>query len=171
MNRLIRSLRLAVIALAVFVASNADAQTNQSGLVSATPGGTAANYYFAKPGDITILVEVWGSVDRPGRYEIASTINLVNLLSLAGGPSEEARIDNIRITRLAKGTPPDKRQVLTVDLEDLTNVKQDELLLQPGDIIFVDSLSWSSWTRRLNYVLPVLSLTLSVIQLYLLLTR
>lgn len=171
MNVPARFLRVALISVLMIFASNAHAQTNQSGLVSATPGGTAANYYFAKPGDITILVEVWGFVQRPGRYEVASTINLINLLSLAGGPTEDGRIDNIRITRIVKGTPADKRITLTMDLEDLTKVKESELSLQPGDVIHVDSLAWFSWTRSLAYVLPVLTLALSVAQIYILLTR
>ncbi|HEY6952098.1 MAG TPA: hypothetical protein VI758_06800, partial [Bacteroidota bacterium] len=50
----------------------AEAQVNASSLLSTTSEKvTTTNYYYARPNDITIIVNVVGFVVRPGRYEIA----------------------------------------------------------------------------------------------------
>lgn len=149
--------------LIVFSLSLVRAQTAQSGLVSAIPGGSAANYYYAKPGDLTILVNVWGEVERPGRYEVSTTIDLIHLLSLAGGPSSDAKLGEIKITRIVNGNSFPARKSQAVDLEDLTKLIESDLALYPGDIIFIERSSWAKIRDAFSFVVPVATLAVAIL--------
>ena len=76
--------------LLLLLASSALAQVDQASFVSASSLNlTTTNYYFAKPNELTIVVSVVGNVSKPGRYEISKSIDLINLIALAGGASAD----------------------------------------------------------------------------------
>ena len=53
------------------------AQPDQANMLSVTSmERTMSNYYFAKANEMTIIVNVVGFVQRPGRYEISTSIDL-----------------------------------------------------------------------------------------------
>ena len=54
---------------------------------------------FSDPTGINIKVQIWGYVKFPGYYVIPARSALNDLISLAGGPTEDALLDNIRILR------------------------------------------------------------------------
>lgn len=91
------------------------AQTLQSGFAPSLPSASAASYYYiAKPGELTMPVRPdcrpggqvniparptagwWGFVQKPGRYEVPSSTDLIQLISFAGGPVQYAKLDNAR---------------------------------------------------------------------------
>jgi hypothetical protein len=119
------------------------AQVTSEGLVS-TMGGTSTltNYSFAHPNDVTIIVNVIGAVARPGRYEIAKSIDLVNLVSLAGGPNAEGTSSTIKITRRTEVDGKVRFADFQVDMDDLSQVPPSHLILQPGDVIQVSRSGW-----------------------------
>jgi len=137
---------IVALALSTGFALSAVAQVDQSSLLSATSVSmTTSNYYYARPNELTIVVNVLGFVQRPGRYEISSTIDLINLLSLAGGPTPDGSMNDVKITRLVTPGPGQRyeRKEFRLNLEQLTKVSSAELVLQPGDIIEVERTSWS----------------------------
>jgi len=116
-------------------------------------GSSVANYYFAQPGDFTMLVSVWGDVGRSGRYEVPVGTNIGDLLSLAGGPGADVRgvvggdrysqrqsgRTIVRLSRLADGGGGGGREIiLEYRIEDLLKLKEQEVPLQEGDIIMID---------------------------------
>lgn len=135
-----------MLAVCMCVAQTAGAQMNVGSLLSATSERlTTTNYYFARPNDLTIIVNIVGFVQRPGRYEIASTIDLVNLISLAGGPTSDGALNKVKITRIVKEGEHMHRKDIRLDLEDLTIVRPDALALMPGDVVDVDQTTWSAF--------------------------
>jgi protein involved in polysaccharide export with SLBB domain len=102
-----------------------------------------ANYTFARPNDITIIVNVLGHVQRPGRYEISKSIDLVNLLALAGGPTPDGSASSVRITRFL-GDQRARPRTITLDLDELSDLLPPELVLHPGDVIQVDRSGWAT---------------------------
>jgi len=156
------SLFLACFSVCTFFAR---AQTMQSGLISVAPGSSVANYYYARPGDLTIVVNIWGFVQKPGRYEVSSTTDLVQLIALAGGPAEYADMSAVRITRLPETGGDQKKRQLTVNLEDLTRLTDQELVLKPGDTIVVDSSGWFTFRDVLSGVTGVAVLVVAVVQI------
>lgn len=145
----------------------AEAQVNASSLLSATSERvTSTNYYYARPNDLTIIVNVVGFVQRPGRYEIASTIDLVNLLSLAGGPTADGTMSKVKITRIAREGEMIQAKELYLDLEHFTDIRVEDLVLLPGDIIHVDRTSWSAFRDAFGTVTTVVSIASTVALIY-----
>jgi hypothetical protein len=128
-----------VLSLTISLSFVAAAQTTESGLGSMLPAGSPASYYYvAKPGELTMQVNIWGDVQKPGRYEVASSTDLIQLLSYAGGPTREGNLSEVRVSRIVKGDMGLRRQQLTVNLEDFLDLDQASLVLYPNDKIFVD---------------------------------
>lgn len=125
---------------------------------------TTTNYYYARPNDLTIIVNVVGFVQRPGRYEIASTIDLINLLSLAGGPTPDGTLGDITITRIFAEKDRVHRKEIALDLEDVEEVRPEDLLLSPGDMITVSRSSWSTVRDVFGVVGYVAILTTAISQ-------
>jgi NADH:ubiquinone oxidoreductase subunit F (NADH-binding) len=138
-------MKQSIIYLFLFLCADAVfAQMNVGSLLSATSEKvTTTNYYYARPNDLTIIVNVVGFVQRPGRYEIASTIDLVNLISLAGGPTADGALNKVKITRIISEGERTYRKEIKIDLEDMTALKPDRLALMPGDVVNLDQTSWS----------------------------
>ncbi len=79
-----------------------------------------------------IEVYVTGDVVRPGRYLQTGMATVLDALYSAGGPSEIGSYRRIRLTRI--GAAP-----VELDLYDylLTGSREQDVLLNPGDTIFV----------------------------------
>jgi radical SAM superfamily enzyme with C-terminal helix-hairpin-helix motif len=132
--------------LLFLLVSNALSQQEQAGFVSASSLNlTITNYYFAKPNEMTIVVSVMGHVQRPGRYEIAKSIDLINLLALAGGANSVGTLGDVTVTRFIeqKGGYI-KRTELHLDLDALATVASADLVVSPGDIVSVGRSTWTT---------------------------
>jgi hypothetical protein len=121
---------------------SADAQITSGGLSAPSSTSAASFYYVSKPGELTMQVNVWGYVRNPGRYEIPTSTDLIQLLSYAGGPIQDAKIDEVKVTRFIKRESGISRGEFVVDLQDLSKIDQAQLVLYPGDTIFVDHTGW-----------------------------
>ena len=58
-----------------------------------------ALYDYSDPATLNIKVSVWGFVKFPGRYIVPIQTNASDLLSYAGGPTQDAHLDDLRIFR------------------------------------------------------------------------
>ena len=57
-------------------------------------------FNYSEPLGINIKVAVWGFVRYPGRYFVPINTTVTDLLSLAGGPTDDAHLDMLRIYRV-----------------------------------------------------------------------
>jgi hypothetical protein len=96
-------------------------------------------YDYSLPDAINIKVLVWGYVHYPGHYTIPSTNSVNDLLALAGGPTQDANIDDLRLFRVNSDS---SQSMIKFDYNDL--LWDDKLAkpvkipeLQPGDILLV----------------------------------
>ena len=64
-----------------------------------TQGGL---FDYSDPAGINIKVQLWGYVKYPGYYIIPSYSTINDLLSLAGGPLEDAMLNDLRIYRASE---------------------------------------------------------------------
>ncbi|MGA9117521.1 MAG: SLBB domain-containing protein [Bacteroidota bacterium] len=152
--------------LAGCVPQMAAAQAQESGLASGLArGATASYYYIGKPGELTMQVNVWGFVRSPGRYEVPSGTDLVQLLSFAGGPTEGADMDDVRITRVIRRDTTVTRIVIEVDLEDLHLVEPAKLALYPGDTIFIDHTAWLTVRDVFSFMTTAAIISSAVVQI------
>jgi protein involved in polysaccharide export with SLBB domain len=156
-----RNKLLLVITIIFFTCMISNAQSNlTTGLSTAQ---AAAFYYIAKPGEITMQVNVWGFVQKPGRYEIPISTDLVELLSYAGGPEQYAKLNKVKIIRLADSTGAGRRDIL-VDLTDSEEMTANNLTLRPGDTIFLDHTSWVTIRDVFSVVTTAAIITAAVSQ-------
>ena len=113
---------------------------------------------YSDPEAVNIKVSVWGFVKYPGKYVIPEYSSLSDLLSYAGGPTDDAHLDDLRLFR----TKPDSTQeLMKFDYNDL--LWEDNLTkeiknpkLQAGDMLMV------AGTQRL-YARDYVTLTVSVL--------
>ena len=80
-------------------------------------------------------VSVVGAVNKPGSLGWTEGMKLVDAISLAGGLTSIADGDHVRITRLVA---PNRTVTATVSVDDITDGKLGDVLLQAGDTIKVD---------------------------------
>lgn len=93
--------------------------------------------YSSKP------VAVMGAVDKPGQFQLQRRVRLLELMSLAGGPTERAgqQVLVAHSTELTSCEQTTEASARDFDSYDLTNALRGEAssnpYIQPGDIITV----------------------------------
>ncbi len=164
MHRILLSSGLIALAIC-FLAMQGDmrAQSTQSGMAPTLPSASAASYYYiSKPGELTMQVNIWGAIRNPGRYEVPSSTDLVQLISYAGGPTAEAKMSDVRVTRLSTKNAPGTKAHYSVNLDELYQVADTTLALYPGDTIVIDRTGWSSFRDVLTIVTTAALITTAV---------
>ncbi|MFH1690030.1 MAG: SLBB domain-containing protein [Candidatus Eisenbacteria bacterium] len=108
-----------------------------------TEGGIRQPQYYLAPGledELNIRVQIWGEVRVPGLYIVADGTDLIEAISLAGGPTADASLSGVKVVRFAG----DFRGVIDVDVSDyIESASEDATLwLQPNDTINVPARFW-----------------------------
>jgi polysaccharide biosynthesis/export protein len=80
-------------------------------------------------------VFITGEVGKPGGYPIVGSMNVIQLIAIAGGVQEYAKSNEIVILRSAAG----KSQKLLFNYKDVVKGKnvQQNIVLEPGDTVVV----------------------------------
>jgi hypothetical protein len=151
--------------------SHSQTQSTPSGFAPTLPSASAASYYYiAKPGELTMLVNIWGYVQKPGRYEVPSSTDLIQLVSYAGGPSEYADMENVQLTRAVRIDKKISKKTYSFNLEKLENVNDDDLKLYPSDTIFIGSSGWIT-TRDALLVVTAAAFVVTAVSQVILVSR
>ncbi|MEX0648887.1 MAG: polysaccharide biosynthesis/export family protein [Balneolaceae bacterium] len=81
-----------------------------------------------------MMVSVFGMVDRPDNYPVVDETSIFKILSVAGGPTDQANIRRVKIYR--KGGSPSYE---TIDLTYyLDSGQMDSVgMVRPGDVVYV----------------------------------
>ena len=108
------------------------------------------DYITGEDGIIRMYVNVIGHVNKPGSYLVYDGIDLVTLLSLAGGPARGANLKKITIFN---------GQLHTVNFNHLikNNVKS-EILISPKTTVFVEESTVSRMFNGTNLISSILQL-------------
>lgn len=56
-------------------------------------------YDYSDPHEVNIKVAVWGYVRYPGKFIIPAYSSVQDLLSYAGGPTDETHLDELRFNK------------------------------------------------------------------------
>jgi len=91
------------------------------------------------PGDVVIVREqqkvyVLGSVASPGGYVVEPRLRLTHVLALAGGLTRLADPKRVRLIRRLKNGSV---RIAVVDINQVFEGKVSDVVVQPGDVIFV----------------------------------
>ncbi len=101
-----------------------------------TQGGL---FDYSDPSGINIKVQLWGYVKYPGYYVVPSYSTLNDLMSFAGGPLEDAMLDDLRIYRNDEKAGKQLSHYNINDLlwNDSLTTKIEFPQLKAGDVILV----------------------------------
>ena len=116
--------------------------------------GTMANYgaSYTIPSStgVNMAVNIWGMVSRPGQYMIPYSIDIdiVSLLSLAGGPKKGARLSAVILLRETGDSS--EPEMMIVDINKFMETGDRTLLptIEPNDTIILQETVWSKMTNN-----------------------
>ncbi|HVO72969.1 MAG TPA: SLBB domain-containing protein [Ignavibacteriaceae bacterium] len=163
---------LGVFLAVFFLVKSADAQNTNTELGSQNFNQRyySSGYYdFSDPGSINIKIAVWGFVRYPGKYLVPEYTSITDLLSFAGGPNEEANLDDVRLYRVFEDG---KEQMIKINYDDLMwedhlsqNSKRNVPKIQPSDILIVPGEPRLYFRDYFSMGLSILGIVLTVTDL------
>lgn len=121
--------------------------------------GSGSEYMSGQePGTVMMKVNLWGAVRKPGIHHIPVKTDLVALMSYAGGPNDNALIDEVTIKR----QQGNKQTKIKVDLSQLIHGESTyNLSLQPDDIIVIPAKE--PWISQDTFTLAIFTSTIASI--------
>lgn len=162
---------LFLIVTLLLISTSGFAQVKDYELGSSLMNGrtnTQGGYFdYSEPLSINIKVSVWGFVKYPGRYFVPINTTVTDLLSLAGGPTDDAHLEDLRIYRVLKDGTNELHTFSYNDLlwsdslefsqRQIPNLIASDVLVIPGSprLYFKD---WASLTLSVISVLISLSI-------------
>jgi hypothetical protein len=123
----------------------ASAQPNGGGGVPTTTGTSSSggnpngSYYDYSSGSLNMEVNIWGFVGAPGKYKVPASTRLIQLISLSGGPTDRARLSDIRILHDLTVDSTVTDPVVIFNLEEYQKTGDPSLnpMLYPNDTIII----------------------------------
>ncbi|MBN1559442.1 SLBB domain-containing protein [candidate division KSB1 bacterium] len=70
-------------------------------VISAQETANSSDYIFGDEQQLEMEVAIWGEVRDPGKHRVSYNTNLVELISIAGGPTKSAKLTKVQLTRQA----------------------------------------------------------------------
>lgn len=87
------------------------------------------------PGAIMIPINVWGATKTTGLFRVPKTTTLIELLSYAQGPSNDAKLNKVKIKRTAEKV----EKTFTVDVSELIeNPSAHDISLMANDVVYIE---------------------------------
>jgi hypothetical protein len=125
-----------IITLNTFLYSQTDIQI---GSQRTGASQTGALFDYSDPNSVNIKVQLWGYVQFPGFYIVPAGISLNELISLGGGPTEDATLNEIRIVKIKAGLQTKMNKYNYNDLmwEENINSNIQYIVLDAGDVVVV----------------------------------
>ncbi len=124
-----------VILNTILLTCMAFAQDEVFSLKKAVPNNTQEYYAGAMPGAVMMKVNILGAIHKPGVYNVPVNSELNSVLSYAGGPTIDAKLDQVMV-RSKQGTT---NKVKRVDLEEFfNNEESNPYRLKPDDYVFIE---------------------------------
>ncbi len=133
--------------------SEVDKISKQSGSIYYSP---------SVKGKVLIPVHFWGSITKTGLHFVPLDTNLINGISLAGGPNSNADLDDVRITSNRDG----KRESFQFDLNEGGELALEDFKLRPGDTVFIKKDTFTESRGYYTSLIGVVATILSSILVY-----
>jgi len=149
------ALKTAVLVTALLIPLAVSGQTGSA----VSDQNRAAQYFLGSQDQVTMAVNVWGFVNKPGQYMVPYDTDLISLLSYAGGPREEAKIKSIKVVRPGKN-PSSSDLVINVDVKKFlqSGKAADIPVLKPGDTVVVSGTSYYFVSKFFEFTVKIAAL-------------
>jgi hypothetical protein len=99
---------------------------------------------------LKIKTYIWGQVRKPGLYIVPDNTDLLTLISLAGGPTEDAKLTKVKIVRpTTKG-----KKVILVNLKKYMENGDDKMIpiLKPGDTVVISGTVYYAFRKGAQFL-------------------
>jgi hypothetical protein len=98
-----------------------------------------AFFDYSDPSGVNIKVQLWGYVEFPGYYVVPAGFSVNELISLGGGPTQDALLNDIRVIKLKDGSQPEMVKYNYNNLMWDENIKSQikYVKLNAGDIVVI----------------------------------
>ncbi|HMD13460.1 MAG TPA: hypothetical protein VKI62_02430 [Bacteroidota bacterium] len=159
------SLFIAVVAGYVQLCAQVSTQAELN-VSKQTEQGRPGYFFYAKPFEVTMTVNLWGEMPQQGVYVVSTTTDIIQLLSYAGGPHDRSNLEDVLVYRASGKKDGKGRTLKNVNVREILEGKSEPFPLAPGDMIVVkripDSMSFLEVLTVVNTVgtLVVLGITL-----------
>ena len=133
--------------------------------------GRSGLYDLSEPGAVNIRVAIWGYVQKPGKYIVPDYTTVSDLLSYAGGPDQNAVMDDLRIYRVLENGKEEMIKFNYNDIlweADLSNKIRIVPDLKASDILIVPGSPKLFFTDWFNIGMQIFSVALTIINLVIL---
>ncbi|MCK4395692.1 SLBB domain-containing protein [candidate division WOR-3 bacterium] len=92
---------------------------------------------------------IWGEVKSPGLYYVESNADILELISLAGGPTPDADLDHVVLIKGQAGG-----EEIVINLGDYLSVQKSKepIFLKSGDIIIIKSNLWKKVRSTTSFI-------------------
>lgn len=130
-------------------------------------------YDFSDPGAINIKVAVWGYVSRPGKYVVPDYTTVSDLLSYAGGPYQDAEMNDLRIYRINENGTEEMIKFSYNDIMWEDNLRKGNRIvpkLKASDILVVPGSPKLFFRDWFNIGIQVFSVVLTIVNLLILIS-
>lgn len=163
------------VVVLVILAQNLFAQSNDVRLGAQYTGlyqRQGGLYDYSDPETINMRVSVWGFVKYPGKYQVPIYTTVSDLLSYAGGPTDDSDLEDLRLYRRMEDSTQhlisfNFNDLLWADKLEVENRKVPKL--QGSDLLIVPGeprLYFQNWFRvGLSVFSALVSLTLLILRL------
>lgn len=108
------------------------------------------DYIAGDDGNLLMYVNIWGHVKNPGTYLVYEGIDIMTLISLAGGPQSGANLSNIKL--ISSKNSEEKNINLNKYLNGSNN---SSVVINPHDTIYVKE-GFGSYVISKTNILPIL---------------
>ncbi len=129
------------------------------------------DYRMTEDQKLEIIVHVWGEIKDPGQYSVPDGTDVLELISLAGGPNEYSSLSNVILSRELKNndlSPSEKtllkkrkhikmgqgKMIIRINLQrHLQETGYEPMyILKPGDVVTVKRNNWFKFQAVLRII-------------------
>ncbi len=124
-------------------------------------------YYYGQGQGVQIDVNLWGEVKQTGKMIVPYTTDIISLISLAGGPTPNAKLDEVRIIRYSMQDTTTVEKIIRINVEKFVETGEQSYfpVLLRGDTVIVPGGALSA-LQSFVAVLQIVTAVLQAVFLY-----
>jgi len=151
---------LLAVGFAVMIFEGLSAQSPTT-VLDYSRASNAAFFNYTRTGDVSVIVNIWGTIRFPGRYELTRGSNLGDAISLAGGPADTGErpdeFDRIITVSLSRKGIAGREVIFQSELSQIVESSVSLPTLLDDDVLYINTVSTSKANFR-NIYLPAMNL-------------
>lgn len=129
-------------------------------------------YYYGQGQGVQIDINLWGEVKKTGKMIVPYTTDIISLISLAGGPTSNAKLDEVRIIRYTMQDSTAVEKIIRINVEKFVETGEQSYfpVLLRGDTVIVPGGALSALQSFVT-VIQLITAVLQVAFLYTIVQR